>query len=75
MEPPTLKKTPCLKNERGLWHGFVNLAWICWIVIELPLALLYYLLVIVTARGHRVKKMMAGVTLLPDSKPLNQNET
>jgi len=56
MEPPTLKTSPYLKNERGLHHGFMNLAWICWVVLELPLALLYYLLVIVTARGHRTKK-------------------
>jgi hypothetical protein len=51
-----LNKSPCLKNERGLHHGIVNLAWICWVVLELPLALLYYLLVILTARSHWTKK-------------------
>jgi hypothetical protein len=51
-----LKNSPYLKNERGLWYGFVNLAWVCWAVLELPLALPYYLLVIVTAKGRRTKK-------------------
>lgn len=55
-ELPTSRRSPFLKNERGLWYGFMNLAWICWAVLELPLALPYYLLVIVTARGHRTKK-------------------
>jgi hypothetical protein len=34
----------------------MNLAWICWAVLELLLALPYYLLVIVTAKGRRTKK-------------------
>jgi|GEM_PF-3854040 len=56
MKTQNLNHKTCLKNERGLQHGFVNLAWICWIVLELPLALLYYLLLIVTAKSHRIKK-------------------
>jgi len=50
MKTQILKNKTCLKNERGLQHGLMNLAWICWVVLELPLALLYYLLVILTAK-------------------------
>jgi hypothetical protein len=56
MKPQNLKSKPCLKNERGWHHGLLNLAWICWTVIELPLALPYDLLVIVTAKDSRAKK-------------------
>ncbi|MDB9529673.1 hypothetical protein PN498_27040 [Oscillatoria sp. CS-180] len=47
MKPQTLKKDSCLKNERGLHHGIVNLLWIGWTVLELPLVLPYHLLLIV----------------------------
>lgn len=52
MKTQNLNHKTCLKNERGLHHGLMNLAWICWIVVELPLALLYYLLLILTVRNR-----------------------
>jgi hypothetical protein len=55
VKPRNLKNSPYLKNERGPHHGFINLAWICWAVLELPLALPYYLLVILTAKKIKIR--------------------
>jgi hypothetical protein len=50
MKTQNLKTSPCLENERGLWHELLDLlwiGWICWMVVAFPSAMLYGLLIII----------------------------